>query len=297
MEHLKFLTISKNISIHYRVNCPDQETSTLPTLVLIHGVASNLTRWTEFLNKTSLKRYFRIIRLDLRGHAESQTNTGVGMNNWCKDLIAIFDRERVGSAIIVGHSLGAQVALNLASRFPARVAGLVLIDPIVPSALRGSMAFGPYLRWLLSGFSTIAAFWRRLFYRSQRFPLRDLFELDKKTRELIATDPSANLAELYHSPTADMRHISVANYVRDICEVLRPLPSLKDIHTPTLALLARDPSISNGDRNRQTMRQLPGIEIETIDADHWPLTEKPDETREAIERWCLARIDKTPAGD
>jgi len=263
----------------------------LPALVLIHGVASNLTRWTEFLQKTRLKSRCRILRLDLRGHAGSQTNVGVGMKNWCLDLIALLDTEKIDRAYIVGHSLGAQVALNLAHRFPNRVAGLVLIDPIVPSALKGNLALGPYVRWLLSAFASLASIWRRLFFSRHRFPLRDLYDLDQQTRILIAKDPTANLADIYHSPSLDMQYISVANYVRDMCEVLRPLPPLAEINVPTLALLARDPSVSDGESNRKKMKQMPNIAIETIDADHWPLTEKPDETREAIEKWCIALWD------
>ena len=291
MEQAKTLNPSPGISIRYRTSEPDDVTSSLPTLVLIHGVASNLTRWTEFLQNTTLKSRCRILRLDLRGHAGSQTNTGVGMKNWCLDLIALLDAEKVDRAYIVGHSLGAQVALNLADRFPSRVAGLVLIDPIVPSALKGYFAIGPYIRWLLSAFASLASTWRRLFYSRHRFPLRDLYELDQQTRLLIARDPTANLADLYHSPSEDMQYISVANYVRDMCEVFRPLPPLARITAPTLALLARDPSVSDGERNRKKMQQMPNITIETIEADHWPLTEKPDETREAIEKWCIARWD------
>jgi len=289
MEQEKILNPSPGISIRYRVSEPGDTTSSLPTLVLIHGVASNLTRWTEFLQKTSLKSRCRILRLDLRGHAGSQTNVGVGMKNWCLDLIALLDTEKVGRAYIVGHSLGAQVALNLAHRFPNRVAGLVLIDPIVPSALKGNLAWGPYIRWLLSAFASLASIWRRLFFSRHRFPLRDLYELDQKTRLLIARDPTANLADIYHSPSLDMQYISVANYVRDMCEVMRPLPPLTEMNVPALALLARDPSVSDGESNRKKMKQMPNITIETIDADHWPLTEKPDETREAIEKWCIAR--------
>ena len=290
MEQEKTLNLSPGISIRYRVSEPGDIKSPLPTLVLIHGVASNLTRWTEFLKKTTLKSRCRIIRLDLRGHAGSQTNVGVGMRNWCLDLITLLDTEKVDRAYIVGHSLGAQVALNLADRFPERVAGLVLIDPIVPSALKGNLAMGPYVRWFLIAFASLASIWRRMFFSHHKFPLRDLYELDQQTRVLIASDPTANLADLYHSPSLDMKYISVANYVRDMCEVLRPLPLLEKINIPTLALLARDPSVSDGAHNREKMQLMPHITIETIDADHWPLTEKPDETREAIEKWCDARF-------
>lgn len=36
------------------------------------------------------------------------------------------------------------------------------------------------------------------------------------------------------------------------------------------------------------INQMPNVEIVSITANHWLLTEKPHEAREAIEKWCLA---------
>lgn len=41
--------------------------------------------------------------------------------------------------VLVGHSLGAQVAVHFAARHTARVRGLALIDPVFHQALRGTM--------------------------------------------------------------------------------------------------------------------------------------------------------------
>lgn len=289
METTKTLQRPGGISIHYRVSEPESPVGLYPTLILIHGVASNLTRWTEFLQDTSLAPRCRIVRLDLRGHARSQTDLGVGMEAWCQDLVALFDEENIASAVIVGHSLGAQVALNTAYRFPERTAGLVLIDPVVPSALSGFKSLGPRLRWLFSLLADGISLLRRLGLGRRRFVIRDLYEMDQQTRRFLNHDPDTDLAALYHSPRVDMKFIPLSNYIRDMCEVLRPLPPLEQIQVPTLALLARDPSISTVEGNRQAIERMPSITTEIIDADHWPLTEKPVETREAIERWCTAR--------
>jgi len=294
MEQDKILHRPDGVDFFYRVSLPDgNDSSQLPTLILIHGVASNLTRWTEFLLNTILCRHCRIIRPDLRGHSRSQTDIGVGMKNWCRDIVALLDEERVSQAWIVGHSLGAQVALHLAWRYPARIAGMVLIDPVIPAALTGYLALGPYLRYLLGLFANIVSLCRRLGFGRRKFEIRDLYELDQATRQQINDDPDTDLAELYHSPSLDMQFIPVSNYVRDMCEVVSPLPPLEQLKIPALALLARDPSVSNGTINRRVMARMPNLEIETIDADHWPLTEKPDETRQAIERWCLRQWQGT----
>jgi len=43
------------------------------TIVLIHGVGSNASRWEEFTEQTPLREGWRIIRLDLRGHGASES--------------------------------------------------------------------------------------------------------------------------------------------------------------------------------------------------------------------------------
>ena len=49
----------------------------------------------------------------------------------------VLDAQGHERAILVGHSLGAQLALHFARRQPQRAAGLVLIDPVFREALHG----------------------------------------------------------------------------------------------------------------------------------------------------------------
>jgi len=51
-------------------------------IVLIHGMASNLTRWSELLEHTSLKNDWDVLRLDLRGHGESMRRGKLNMEIW-----------------------------------------------------------------------------------------------------------------------------------------------------------------------------------------------------------------------
>ncbi len=110
-----------------------------PLLVLLHGMASNMTRWSEFIEHTTLKEIWDILCPDLRGHGESFWRGPLRLEIWSDDLRAMLDAEGYEQAVLVGHSLGAQVAMHFASHQPARVRGLVLIDPVLHRALRGGM--------------------------------------------------------------------------------------------------------------------------------------------------------------
>jgi pimeloyl-ACP methyl ester carboxylesterase len=75
---------------------------------------------------------------DLRGHGWSSKPLAVGaytpaaLAAW---LVAVLDALGVGRAVLLGHSLGAHVALEAALARPDRVAGLVLVAPLGFSAV------------------------------------------------------------------------------------------------------------------------------------------------------------------
>lgn len=255
-------------------------------IVLIHGLASNLTRWAEFIEHTTLAGEWDILRLDLRGHGESRTCGAISMELWCDDIVAILDAERYARAVVVGHSLGAHVAVFLAAYRPERVRAIALIDPLLREAVRGKTRWlfpaAPLLR-LLSGLLRAL---NALGIRRRDIPPRDLRALDKKTRALLASlgDTSA-IIEKYISPRADLRHIRAAHYFRDLVEMLRPLP-LDALRATTLAVLSRGLTFSDLATTRDLLSRLAHAELVEIDAYHWPLTEKPVEVRNAIEAWC-----------
>src|SRR3989338_2539371 len=76
-------------------------------LVLLHGLASNHTRWAEFAEQTALKPSWNILRPDLRGHGESPARDPVGSETWCDDLLCLLDAEGADRTGIAGHRLGA----------------------------------------------------------------------------------------------------------------------------------------------------------------------------------------------
>jgi pimeloyl-ACP methyl ester carboxylesterase len=116
--------------------------------VLLHGLASNSTRWWDFVARTRLKDW-KILRPDLRGHAGSSDRGRIGMREWCDDLARLLDAEGSERAVIAGHCMGANIALNFCARHPQRTSGLALIEPMPPKALAGSLRRLAWFRFLL----------------------------------------------------------------------------------------------------------------------------------------------------
>ena len=70
----------------------------------------------------------RLVRYDTRGHGESPAPPGpYTVDGLADDLVALLDRLGIGSAHLVGLSLGGMTALSIAARHPQRVTSLSLL--------------------------------------------------------------------------------------------------------------------------------------------------------------------------
>ena len=258
----------------------------LPPLVLIHGAASNMTRWSEFVDETRLRETRDILRLDLRGHGQSLYRGRIGLEIWSDDIAAILKAEGVPQALLLGHCLGANIAAQFATRHPRMTASLVLIEPMLHTAFTGPLRrlrpFVPLLRFVIIVIRLLNRFG---LYR-RRLETVDLRELDVKFRVRLA-EPGGNeaLAKRYASPWHDFKIMPSANFLQDLVEVERPLP-LTEIHVPFLALLSTGRTFADPDITRSLLSRLPQGEVHTLESKHWIPTEQPQAMRDMIETWC-----------
>jgi pimeloyl-ACP methyl ester carboxylesterase len=259
-----------------------------PPLVLMHGAASNMTRWSEFLDDTALKSNHDILRLDLRGHGQSLYRGKTSLEIWCDDLAAILKQEGIPQAIVGGHCLGANIAALFAARHPSRTAGAVLIEPMLPDALTGALRkLRPLVPLLRLAIAVIRLFTRLGIHRRQMEAL-DLRALDREFRKRLAEpDGSEALVRRYASPLHDLKIMPAANFLQDLVEVTRPLP-LHAIHAPFLALLSTGRTFADPAITQRMMLPFPNGEIYTLDAKHWIPTEQPLAMRRRIETWLAS---------
>ena len=258
------------------------------TLVMLHGVASNHTRWSEFVSTTSLTSSWNLLTLDLRGHGDSMFHGRINRRRWVADLRAIIEKEALAPVMLLGHSLGAEIALDYAARHPHEVSGLILIDPVFHQNLHGLLGWVrrlQYLFWVPVGFLWLL---HALGIRRHQYPPRDLNALDEKTRATLSDNPQMTIADLYMNPLADLSYIPFANYLQDLLAVVRPLPVLEKINQPVLVLMSGGSSLSDRRHNEEQIQRMPNVTIRIVDCDHWPLTEQPDTVRDMIDAWCQA---------
>ena len=285
MEEIRILPTADGARLGYRLFRGAAAPRRL--IVLLHGVASNMSRWSEFVEHTSLKETWDLLRLDLRGHGDSFARGRLGLEIWCRDLRDILDAEGYDQALLIGHSLGAQVAVRFAAQYPARVRGLVLIDPVFHQALRGGMRVLSRLRPAVSLLAVLVLLLSRLGLRRRHVPVRNLRKLDEKTRQdLLAAGKQKEMIELYSSPWEDLKFFPMASFLQELIEISRPLPALAEIKAPILALLSSGITYTDPGITQKMLAGNAQVQTVTIGAYHWPLTEKPLEVRAAIEKWC-----------
>jgi len=98
-------------------------------LLALHGLTGHGQRWEHLVN-----RYLPEIAVaapDLIGHGHSSWDAPWTIDANVSELAGLLEREADGPVVVVAHSFGSAVALQLAATQPDRVAGLVLLDPAV----------------------------------------------------------------------------------------------------------------------------------------------------------------------
>lgn len=108
------------------------------TYVLIHGIGMGRSVFADAARH--LRGHGRVIAIDLPGYGEAPEPERTPTIERMADLVAAYLVERVpGRVVIVGHSMGSQVALEVAARHPRTVSCVVLVAPTVDRHARHAL--------------------------------------------------------------------------------------------------------------------------------------------------------------
>lgn len=111
-----------------------------PPVVMLHGFSDAGLSWNRL--PVALEPEFDVVLVDARGHGYSASpDAGYSLQDHVVDVLALIDQLKLDRPTLIGHSMGAVVAANLAAAEPRRVRGLVLEEPPWPQP--GEDAAGP----------------------------------------------------------------------------------------------------------------------------------------------------------
>jgi pimeloyl-ACP methyl ester carboxylesterase len=96
------------------------------TVLLVHGHPFDRSMWRPQLPALASAGW-RVLASDLRGYGRSTVVPGeTPMEVFAADLMGLLDHRGIDRAVVAGLSMGGQIAMECARRYPARVSGLVL---------------------------------------------------------------------------------------------------------------------------------------------------------------------------
>ena len=157
--------VSNGLLALYRFGNNAPSSNHLPVL-LIHGVTSS-NRAFQLFAKSLVERGYMPYAVDLRGRGESNNLPGpFGMKNHARDMADVIKFIGVENIDVIGHSMGAFVAVALQGTEPSLVKRLILVDGGVPLPLPPGMTvaqvmpyvLGPALARLAMTFESVDAY-------------------------------------------------------------------------------------------------------------------------------------------
>ena len=99
--------------------------SSRPPVILIHGAGSNHLCWPAEIRRL---RETTVYAIDLPGHGKSSGVAHHRVSSYQAAIIDFIAQLGLNQAVLVGHSLGAAIGLQLALEHPQHVTGLVCIS-------------------------------------------------------------------------------------------------------------------------------------------------------------------------
>jgi pimeloyl-ACP methyl ester carboxylesterase len=257
-----------------------------PPLLLVHGLGGAAANWGELA--PTLARRRRVLVPDLPGHGGSAgLPAAPNLAAFAERVRLVAEREGMLPAPVVGHSLGAVVALRMAIRTPAATRGIVLAGAAgIRSATRWAefwIAFFGVLRP-----SRAVAPFRHVVGRRRllRYPVFARLLSDPLSLSAAAVDGLLAGSPLH----ADVRSAG-RTLVRD-----DPRRELEHVRCPCLVLWGARDNVVPVEDAFEYARRLRAPLRTIADAGHLLIAERPDACADAIERF-LESIERPAEGE
>jgi pimeloyl-ACP methyl ester carboxylesterase len=242
-----------------------------PPLLMLAGAASDHASWGPVVQP--LSRRFRLILPDARATGRS-SRAPHRFEALADDAAALLDHLGVDRAHVCGHSLGGMGALDLATRFPARVGRLVLAATMPAGTPHSAAVFGGIVRARREGASEET--FLRLFHPWLMGP--DFFADPGRQAAAVA------MALAY--PHAQPREALEAQLKATVGLDLSDRPAR--VTQPALLLLGERDLLFPPAESRAAFAAIPGLRVETLEgaghALHW---DAPGPFAAAVTRFLL----------
>lgn len=250
-----------NVRIAYN-RCVSGDT----TLFFIHGWAINKEYWKN--QETYFCKNYSVVTMDLPGFGASGKNRTVyDFEEYANDVKAIIDELKLKNVIAIGHSMSGDILLQLSSRFPESVIGIVGVDnlhepgnALSPEEQRQTDEFFTMMENHFD--STINTYMRGGLFQP-------------------STDTAIINRVLHDVSTGDS--VIAINVLRSLAEVSQNEKEMMQNLSHTLYLVNSDVNAVDSAALAKYCKH--GFHVELVHGTgHYPMLEAPDEFNKALER-------------
>jgi pimeloyl-ACP methyl ester carboxylesterase len=234
-----------------------------PAVVLVHGAALDHSVW-QWQSRYLAHHGLGVLSVDLPGHGRSPGALLASVEAMADWLAAFVEAACLARAAIVGHSLGALVALDVALRHPGRVSRLALLGVSVPMPV--SETFLGAARDDAPAAFDMQSAWGHARHSALAASAVPGVSLALAGRRLMARSaPGVQYADLaachaYAPPMAAIRALAI----------------------PTLVVAGRRDQMTPMRAGQALAAEIPGARLAVVDAGHAMTSEAPREVLAAL---------------
>ncbi len=238
----------------------------LPAVVMVHGAAFDHSVW-QWQSRYLAHHGYAVLAVDLPAHGRSPGNARASIEAMSEWLAALIDAAGLDKVALVGHSMGALVALDTALRHPGRVSKLALIGAAVP------MAVG------------------EAFLAAARDDSPVAFDMEiawgHARNAMLSQSPVPGAALMGASRALNGRaRDGVLHADLTACHAYQaPLDRIRALAIPTLILAGKRDQMTPMKAGQALAAEIPGARFVTLDAGHSMMSEAPRATLDALRRF------------
>lgn len=227
-------------------------------ILFIHGWNCSILFWKY--NIDEFARHYTVYAIDLPGFGKSPASMReYSISEYTRLVLSFIKKMKIKNPVIIGHSMGGAIALELISRYYGKIKSLVLVDTLakkVPSILRFLLI--PYVGRLvhsltLKNYHYLRYTDRVLFYNTKTYD-------DSVITEVMKTSQEASLRSLQSYAKTDFRKI------------------LNRIDIPVFVVVGKKTIISMRGASKTLAKSIKNSKLIVVSkAKHAPMLENPEE--------------------
>ena len=259
-----------------------------PALICANGLGMPAILWRKLADHFAPTH--TVVTWDYRGYGRSpvpEHPEGVTVAQCARDLWSVADRAGVEEAVLLGHSMGAQVCLEAYRVQPRRVRALVPVLGAAGASLGGGARALPLVRVLLEAGAANAGLAGQALRAVLRVPgvWTAICALGIVHPDLCSREDFEPWLE--HLRTLDLRvYFALA---RDLLSH-DPGSMLSEVRVPTLVIAGERDAVARAERPREMAAQIPGAELLVVRGSaHAALLEQPELVALAVEKFLRVR--------